>query len=208
MEDADFYRNKYRFKSQLHIFIGKYKMLILFLSLCFLLGIVTGLFTSSRYAGGLELDNVPDSNLVSFLQGDKGSFGVFFSYFIATSVVCLLIIFLNINKFFAVVNFLYFIVRGYSFGFTIFAMIDLFSFAGVINVILIIIPFNLAIGLLLIVISAMSIHKNCTIKKFGKACYCAQNNTALIIFLCVLLVVVLFLKCMCMPLIKITIIVN
>ena len=208
MEDAVFYRNKYRLKSQLHTFFGKYKFLILMLAICFVLGLVTGIFTSSRYAGNLELGNVPDANLVSFLQGDRGSFGVFFSYFIGTAVVCLLIIFLNINKFMAVINFLYFIVRGYTLGFTIFAIIDLFSFAGVINVIIIIIPFDLCINFLLILLSSIAIYKNNTIKKYGKECYCSQNNNSIIIIICILITAILFLKCMCMPLIKITIIVN
>ncbi len=208
MEDANFYRNKYRLKSQVHNFFRKYKMLIVFLFVFLLIGLVTGILTASKYSGELELSNVPDKNLIAFLQGDKGSFGVFFSYFIHTAIICLLIMFLNINKFFAVLNFLYIAVRGYSLGFTIFAMIDLFSFAGVINVIIIIIPFDLIVCSLIIVLSAVAIYKNSVIRKFGKECYCSQNNNSIIIILCVLITAVLFLKCMCMPIIRITIIVN
>lgn len=208
MEDATFYRNKYRVKSQFNSFWGKYKMLILFLFISLLIGTVTGIFTATKYAGELELSNVPDNNLVAFLQGDKGSFGVFFSYFVKTIVVCALILLLNINRFFAVVNFVYIFVRGYSFGFTIFAIINLFSFAGVINVVLIIIPFDLIVSFLIIVLSSIAMYKNNAIKKYGKECYCRQNSSMPILCIILLIVAVLFLKCMCMPLIRITIIVN
>ena len=208
MEDANFFRNKYRVKSQLNSFWGKYRVLILFLFLTLIVGFVTGIFTATKYAGDLELTNVPDNNLVSFLQGDKGSFGVFFSYFINTAIACVLIICLNINRLFAIVNFVYIFVRGYSFGFTIFAIISLFSFAGVINVVLIIIPFDLVVNFLIIVLSSIAIYKNNIIKKYGKECYCRQNGTTPIVCICILIVLILFLKCMCMPLIRITIIVN
>lgn len=208
MVDANFYRNKYRFKSQLHIFFKKYKALIIVLSLLLVIGIVVGVFTASKYSGELEMDNILDSKLLAFLKGDKGSFGVFFSYFISLAFVCALIIFLNINKFFAVINMLYFVVRGYIFGFTVFVMIDVFSLAGVINVAILIIPFDLIISFLLIVVSAISIYKNKVVKKFGKICYQKQNSNAVLILSLILILAFVFLKSMCLPLIKITIIVN
>lgn len=208
MEDASFYRNKYRLKSQLHIFMGKYKYLIFILSLFLCLGLIVGIFTASKYSGDLEIDNILDSNLLAFLKGNRGSFGVFFSYFISIGFACILIIFINLNTFCAIVNMLYFVVRGYVFGFTIFAMIDLFSFAGVLNVLIVLVPFDLVINFLLILISAICIYKNRVIKKYGKVCYKKQSGNAVLIILTVLLATIIFLKAMCMPLIKITIIVN
>lgn len=208
MRDGNFFRSSYKFKNNISNFFKQYRITIIIVCCFFVLGLVAGIFTASKYSGNLELENIPDNNLVSFLCGDKSSFGLFFSYLVSLVIAVLLIIFFNFNWFCSLITIAYILVRGYTLGFVIFAIIGLFSFAGIINVILIIIPFWFSINFLLILISSICIAKNRIIKKFGKHCYAGNNPRNIIIFLCILIVAILFLMCMISPIIKITIIVN
>ncbi len=200
-------KNSYRIKNTLSNFFKYYKGIIIILSIVLLLGVVTGIFTASRYAGKLEMDNIPDSNFVSFICGDKGSFGLFFSYFVSFSLLIAVIILLSNAPVFNIVVYLCLFVLGYRLGFLMSALITLFSFAGIINVVVIILPFELLQLLILMLISAVAINKYKILKKYG----CTNigfNYTKLYLFLIVCFVLVLFVKCLIMPIINITIIVN
>lgn len=205
---VNFYRNSFKLKSDISTFFKRYRIVIICLSCVFILGLVTGIFTSSSFSGDLELGNIPDANFVAFLTNEKGSFGLFFSYFISIFIAIILIVFCNFNWFCSFINYFYIFVKGYILGFTIFSIIGLYSLAGIINTMLILIPFWLLINFLLILISSVCISKNRLIKKYGKTCYCQYNPKQFLIFLCILLTAVLFLFCMICPIIKITIIVN
>lgn len=201
-------RNFYALKNQVSNFLKKYKSILLSLVFIFLLGAIVGIFTTSKFSGNLELDNIPDSNLVNFITGDKGSFGVFFSYFLRYLLTFLFIVCLNFNAFFNILTYIIIAILGYIWGFTIAGIITLFSVAGIINVIIIFVPFDLCISFILIVITCVAIEKYKIYKKFGSNCSYALNYKKLYFFLFVLLVLILFIKCMIMPVIHITIIVN
>lgn len=208
MRDSNFFRTSYKIKNDIGTFFKRYKFTIIILACVFILGLVTGIFTASNNSGNLELESIPDKDFIAFLCNDKGSFGLFFSYLISFAIALVFIIFCNFNRICALVNYIYVFIRGYVFGFTIFAIISLFSFAGIINAIIIIVPFWLLINFLIILISSICIAKNKIIKKFGKHCYTNNNPRNFLILLIILLVASLFLFCMCLPIIKITIIVN
>ena len=123
----NFYRNSLKLKSDLITFFKRYKTSIIILICIFIFGLITGIFTASNHSSGLELENIPDDNLVGFLCGDKGSFGIFFSYLISIGIALICIIFFNCNKFFSLINYIYIFVRGYILGFIIFTLISLFS---------------------------------------------------------------------------------
>jgi hypothetical protein len=208
MRDSNFFRDSYRIKNNISAFLKHYKISIIIICCCFLIGLIAGIFTSSSYSSSLELESIPDANLVAFICGDKSSFSLFFSYVIELGLVICCILFLNFNFFCSIVNIGYILVRGYSLGFTIFSLVTLYSFAGIINVVIIIVPFWFCINFVLILISAISVSKNRVIKKFGKHCYTNNNPRRLIFLLVILLLAILFLMCMLTPIIKITIIVN
>ena len=207
MKDYTKYRNSYRLGSEICTFFKHYKKIIILLLFLALLGIVAGIFTSTKYSSSLELENIPDKNLVDFITNGKGSFGTFFAYAIKYLIVIFLIIFLNINTFFSIVNIIYIFIFGYQIGFTVYAIIAIYSFAGIINSVIIIIPFQLLLLGILIFISALSINKNKIICKYGKLPFC-NNYKQLYIILSILFFGVLFVWCMILPVIKITIIVN
>lgn len=201
-------RNSYALKSEISLFFKNYKGIIITLIFVMLLGIITGVFTASKYSGGLELENIPDGNIVDFISGDKGSFGVFFTYFIRYLLIFLFVVFFNVNSFFNIISFLVIGIMGYITGFTIAGFVTLYSLVGVINVIILIIPFDLVSLFLLILITAISIRKFRLYKKFGSNCLSYVNHKNIYLILFLLLTIVLFIKSMLLPIIRVTIIVN
>ncbi len=207
MKEYSRYRNSYRFSSEVSTFFRLYKKVILLLLFFALLGIVAGICTASAYSSDLALDNIPDKILLSFISNNRGSFGTFFAYAIKYIIIILLIVFLNVNTFFAFVNVAFIFVFGYQIGFGIYAIITIYSLAGILNGIVIILPFQLLLLIGFILISALAINKNRLICRYGRLPYCNNYKQ---IYLCIigLLYVILFVWCMILPIIKITIIVN
>ena len=201
-------RNTYVLKSKISSFFKTYKNLIFFLAFVLFVGIVTGILTASKYSGDLELKNLPDGNIVDFISGDKGSFGVFFAYFIEFLLVYLFLVFLNINGLFNILSFVIVGIFGYVAGFTVAGIITLYSFVGIINVVVLIIPFDLCILFLLILLTSISIRKYRICKRFGSNCASclSYKKDSFVLFL--ILTLILFVKCMILPIMRITIIVN
>ncbi len=207
MKSTKSIKNSYHVRNALANFFRVYKTLLIVLSIIVLLGLVTGIFTASKYSGTLEMENIPDSNFVSFISGDKGSFGLFFSYFVNFALLIGVIILLSSTPVLPFVACVCLFVLGYRLGFLVSALITLFSFAGIINVVVIILPFELCLLFIMIVITAISIYKYRIYKKYG-CTNTGVNYKRLYLLLIILFVIVLFIKCMIMPIINITIIVN
>lgn len=206
MKSVKSQQNSYRIKNSIFTFLKKYKTYIVTLSIALVIGIVTGIFTCSRYADVITISNIPDKNLVKFLCGDRGGIGLFFNYFICYSLLIAAIIFLNNSLILNLINYVYYFVLGYILGFTIFALIALFSFVGILNGLLVILPFALILYVILIILSSLAIYRYKIYKKYG----CAIGNTNytkvyLIMYACFVLVLLIW--CFVLPLIKITIIV-
>lgn len=208
MKDVNFYRAGYKFKSDVALFFKRYRVAILFLTVVFAIGVVAGILTASKYSGNLELGNIPDETLISFLLGNKSSFSMFFTYLIGLAIAVLAIIFLQFNSLTTLITYFYILTRGYTFGFVVFGFIALFSLSGIINAIIIIIPFQILLNAVLILICAICVSKNRIIKKYGRVCYNNCSPKPTLVWLCLLLMLILFSMCMVMPIIKITIIVN
>lgn len=207
MKDYAKYRNSYRVSSEVSTFFKLYKKVILLLLFFALAGIVCGVCTASNYSSSLSLDNMPDNILLSFISNERGSFGTFFAYALKFLIATLCIVLLNVNTFFAIVNMGYIFILGYQISFGIYIIISLYSLAGIINGLIIILPFQLLLLLCFVLISAIAINKNRLIKKYGCVPYCTNTRQ---IYLCLIAIMmtILFVWCMILPIIKITIIVN
>ncbi len=207
MREYTRYRNSYRFSSEINTFFRLYKKIMFVLIFFAILGLVAGVMTASANSSGLALDNIPDDILVSFVSGDRGSFGTFFAYALKYLIVIALIVFLNTNTFFAIVNMCYIFVFAYQIGFGLYAIISIYSLAGILNGIVVVLPFKLLLLLCLILISTLAINKNRLISKYGCVPYCGNLKN---IYWCLvgLFYVILFVWCMILPIIKLTIIVN
>ena len=204
-------RNTYRLKNKLTLFLNLYKIVILFSSLMLILGLALGVYTALKYSGEIELSNLSDVCLVEFLKGDKGIMGLFFPYMFKFLFCISIIIFLNFKPILSICSYLLLTVRGYLIGFDLTAIILLYGFAGVLNVFVVIIPFELIVCLVLIATSAIAINRNFNIKRFGESSYCGHcliNYSKTYTFLAVIGILMLLFKCFFMPLIRVTIIVN
>lgn len=208
---SNFNRNAYRFKNKLSLYFTQYKFSILICSLLALLGCSLGIYTAIKYSGEIELSNLADSNLVDFLKGDKGTMGLFFPYLFSFSLYCCVIIFLNFKPVLSVFTYFALIVRGYLIGFDITVLIVLYGFAGIINVVFIILPCDLMVLCSLIIIAAIALKRNRNIKNFGPSCNCNSNSINFkkaYCFFIVIGILILLLKCLLLPLIRVTIIVK
>lgn len=205
------HRNAFAFKNKLSKFFAEYKLVIIVSLLFLLVGIGTGIFTAVKYSGDIALDNLADANLVDFLKGNKGTMGLLFPYVFLFCVFSGVIIFVNFKPFMIGVSFLALIIRGYLLGFDITILIILYGFAGILNVFIIILPFDLLACFVLVLISSIAIKRNLNIKKFGFS-HCNKNGiinyTKTYWFLVVIGVLSILLKCLMLPLIRITIIVK
>lgn len=204
-------RVSFKFKNKLSLFFAEYKFAILFSLIFLIFGACLGIFTAVKYSGEIELDNLADSNLVDFLKGDKGTMGLYFPYLFSFLLSISLIIFLNFKPFLIIVNAVVLVIRSYVFGFNITVLIILYGFAGIINVIIVIIPFELIIWLVLITMSAIAIKRNKNIKQFGCGPNCKKvgfNYSKTYCCLAIIGALTLLIKCFVMPIIRVTIIVN
>lgn len=204
-------RSKYRLKNKLTLYFSQYKFVMLFSTIVLVLGAAFGVYTAIKYSGELELSNLSDAGLVDFLKGNKGTMGLFFPYMFTFLFYCSIIIFLNFKPILSVCSYLLLMVRGYLIGFDITVLIVLYGFAGVLNVIIVILPFELIVWLVLITISAIAIKRNLNLKKFGNSTCNKISNVNHIKTYCFFVaigVLSLLLKCFLLPLIRVTIIVN
>ena len=204
-------RNSYRIKNKLTLFLNQYKIVILICLLMLVLGATLGVFTVIKYSDEIELSNLSDVSLVEFLKGNKSVTGIFFPYMFAFLFYVCVIIYFNFKPILSICSYLLLIVRGYLIGFDIAILIMLYGLAGVLNVIIILIPFELIVWLVLIVIAAIAIKRNYNMKKFGETSCCNPVGfkvSKTYIFLVIVGCLSLFFKCLLMPFMRVTIIVN
>ena len=198
-----------RINSRLKEFFSTYKYYFLVLFLVVLLGFLTGIFTVNRYSGNIDVDNMVDKTLANFIQGDASNWTVFFNNILYGTISICIIVFFNFRPFMSIFSFIVVIYKSYVTAFMLMSFIILYSFAGAINAILIIFPSDLLCLIILCIFASLAIKKNFIIKKFGKSprnCYCNIDYTRTYIFLWILYVVILLIKTLLLPVIRITII--
>lgn len=210
MKNKSFNKKAYNLKNNFSLYFSEYKLILVLATLFLLIGIATGIFTAVRYSGSLSLDNLSDSNLIEFLEGDKGTTGLIFPYLFSFCLFFGIIAFLNFKPFLIGLNFFTLLVKGYLIGFDLTILIILYGFAGIINVFLIILPFDLLTCLILLVLTSFAVKRNLCIKKYGNSSTCKNikiNYTKTYWFLFIVGVMFVLLKCLFLPLIRVTIIV-
>lgn len=201
--------NLFKIKNTLKEFISCYKKILYILFFVALLSILTACLFAIKNSTILIIDNLTNKTLIKFLEGDVSSWGFFFKLFFNGLIVFFIIIVLNIKPWCILFNILTLICFCFLNAFDITVIIIIFSFSGILNALLILIPFFIIQTFLLILLSAISI-KYCLIRnKFGKACVnavCSPYKCYL--FFAILYIFFLFLECSLLPIIRITIIVN
>lgn len=202
------YKIQYKYKNSFAQFWSTYKALLLLCFVFLVFGLSLGIFKSIKYSGDLTLSNLSDSNFVEFLKGDRGTMGLFFPCMFGFLFFSGIIIFVNFKPFCKIFTFLILIIKGYLIGFDITILIVQYGISGVLNVFIFILPFDLMICLILIFLSAIAIKRNNIIKKYGCNSCCSNFNYKKVYWALVIVgVVIILLKCLLLPLVKVTIIV-
>lgn len=195
----------YELKNNLSKFLKRYKLLLCLAFSLLSIGFVFGVLTVTKNSSDIELDHLSDSGLIDLIKGDKTGMGLFFTHFISFACCFGLIIVCNLKPWFSVLGWLVLIVRGYFVGFDITILILTFGIAGIFNVVLVIMPCELLIWCVLGVIFALKSHKNKIEKKYG--CYNVNYSKLYFMFLiCGALFILL--RCLLLPLMRVTIIVS
>lgn len=210
MKNKSFNKKANYLRNNFSQYFSEYKLILFLAGLFLLVGIGTGIFTAVRYSGNLSLDNLSDSNLIEFLKGDKGTTGLIFPYLFSFCLFFGIIAFLNFKPFLIGLNFFALLVKGYLIGFDLTILIILYGFAGIINVFIVILPFDLFVCIVLLVLTSFAVKRNLCIKKYGASNTCKNikiNYTKTYWFLFVIGVLFVLLKCLFLPLIRVTIIV-
>ena len=207
MKSKNNIRNNYRLQNNLSNFFKIYKKIIIICAIVFLVGMFTGIFTVVKYSENITIENIFDNNLKFLLEGDRGTFGLFFSYLLTLSITLICIIFLNFKPWMVIFTYIPLFIMGYVVGYNITIVIILFSFAGVLNALLILLPLDLLITFFIIVIAAIAMKRNYYYKKYG--CLPQNNKNIARTYLILIGITLLFLllKCILMPLIRVTIII-
>ena len=203
--DSRYIRYNYCLKSNISHFYSTYKKIFWICILSLIVGIVFGVLNCGKYAGDIELSNMLNVGIVDMLKGDKSGVGLFWFPLIKYLIFCILIVCTNNVFFKKILSFIGLIVCGYVVAFDLSVFVLTYGFLGVVNVIIFFIPFQLLFWLCLVAF--------CCVSTKEEFCCKSQNCSLLQIKNCIWLIVLagaicLFLKYLCLPAIRITIIVN
>ena len=209
--DLNFVKYKYKFKNKLTLFFLENKIVFTICFLMILIGVILGICIAINYSGDVKLENLSNKKLLDFIKGDSGIWGIFFSNLMGFIFCVLFIIFTNYKPFLSVFTIFTLLIKGYLIAFDLTVLIILYGMLGIINVIIFIAPFEIVLLLIFIIISTMAIKQNFNLKKYGCGSYFCSNKVYLknyyftFIFLgCVLILI----KCLFLPIIRVTIIVG
>lgn len=203
-------RRSLKFKSVVNNFFLKHKTALVICIMFLLLGIISAIFTVIKYSDAIKIDNIFDNNFLLIIKGDRGVVGSFFSYLLIFLVFFGVIIFFNFKPWMMTFTFIILFYSGYVIGYNITILIVLFSFTGLLNGLLLVLPLELLVCLVLLIASAVAIKRCLIIKKFGCTYFnntCGFNINMFYLYLFLAGVLLILLKCSLLPIIRITIII-
>ena len=72
-----YYNTGYIIKSSAKKYFATHKTMFVFLSLLFLVALITGVFTGIKGADNISINNINDKTLIKYFKGDSGPFAFF-----------------------------------------------------------------------------------------------------------------------------------
>ena len=176
MSDWKISRNYHSYTRSITFFFSKYKYWIIFLAICALVGLVSGVLSCSRYSSDLVIKNITDKTLYNFLCGDSSWIAFCFLSFLGYISTFGLIFVINLKVWLIPINFVIIMAKGYLYGFDITLIIIKTGVMGILNCIIILIPVYLLSLLLWVCYCSVMIDRVLYIKKYGVCCsaYCNQ----------------------------------
>lgn len=206
MMSSNYYRNQNRIKVTISNFFKTNKVLIIISLALFVFFFFVGVFTVGKHRSDLEIENLFNKYLLNFLNGDKTWLNLFFAFFLISIIASLVISLLSFSSFFIVLDLIMLSFYSYLAGFDIAIFVISFTFFGVINVMICIVPFFLSITMLFIFLICLKARRCKDIKKFGKF-NCSNSGYAKYCLITIVIIGLLeFLMCLLLLFTKITII--
>ena len=125
--------------------LKKCKTIFVFLAISILLGLILGLvlvFSDVGYTGVLAFSN---KNIFAYINGTATSLNIFFEKLIETAVSFILIYVFCLSTISSILSFVFISYQSMLLVITSSALINLYGFAGILNVVLLLVPINVCL---------------------------------------------------------------
>ena len=188
------------FKYNVYTHFCRYKFLYILTSILCLVFFIIGICVIFNKTS-LNIDDIADKTLLAFLTHDSGVFGMIFSRIFTFVLLALCIWLTNFRPLLCILSFIIIIYRSFIIGTTCALLIKLFQFGGIINVVIIYLPFNLISLFLLISCCNVCVYHNFQFKRYGKHIICREFIEekqdyffllGIILLICTILEIILF----------------
>ena len=186
-----YYNTGYIIKSSAKKYFATHKTMFVFLSLLFLVALITGVFTGIKGADNISINNINDKTLIKYFKGDSGPFAFFITRLLKYIFAILFLFFCGKTRFCGVMVSCFIIFMSYSLGLNSTVFILLFGIGGMVNAIIVIIPVRIVVLALYIIMACLASKNSYIIKRYRKCCFDYKMLIKWIWFLLVLVVVTL-----------------
>ena len=168
------HRKIYYNKQLLKQHLTTYKTYYLIGFICFVLGFTTGIFSAIKYANLVEVIDITDNVLISYLSREASIFGLFFSRVIAYLFLSLIIVIINGIIFFIPISYIILIYKSFLCALTISFLIILYGFSGILITIFVLLPSMLIYYFALIGLIGICAKRSLMCRKFGSIYFSDQ----------------------------------
>ncbi len=189
-------RNKYIISSYISNFFRTYAFYIILLLTLALLSVFTGIFSVTKYNGGLTQNDFFDKILIYLCNGNLSFWNVFFNRLFYVLLIIFFAFLTSQNKFLIIVNCIGLVIVCYFLGMDIGIIFNIFALRAIIFTLLIYSVLMLALLLIIILIDAVFCKRIQEFSKYGMIC----NRRNCIIILSILLIITILLQCIIFPL--------
>lgn len=191
MKNVNFSRKWCSIKFKLFEVFKENKKITLFFILIAAIGLFTGIFAAIRYHSGFTLLDFNDFSLTSYLNGELGTSGLFYSRLFSVSIVSTIVLISSFSIYLIPVNFIVLIYRSYLLSLNCTIIILFNGLGGIICSLLIVLPCQI-LSLLLILMFCSYSYKYAYVKKKYGVCNEFKIWHKFLIFLFLLLIINLF----------------
>lgn len=168
-------RGAYFTKGEVGDYFKGNKVFLIFLLAVSVISLITGIFTAIKSSNTITSYNISDNLLVSFLKGDSSFLGYFFSRFLVSCLIILLMYLLSFSVFLLPLPVLFLVYKAYVLGVNSVVLILIFGISGVFNVVFVVLPCHLIILICYTVAACMAMKRALIIKKYGR--FCSPTNS-------------------------------
>ena len=148
-------------------FLKKYRLLIIFLFLCLILGIVLGIFSVDNNSSFLKILNSSNKIMLELIRGDAKPFALFFSKLIEAALLFALIFVFSLSIYSCFLCFFFIVYQGLTLAIISATIIRAYSFSGILNVIFVICPINIIWFSVIVLAICLSVARAHEAKKFN-----------------------------------------